>query len=158
LNSKFSKFISSLPFSGKLPCSCISTGAANQIKSHSLCAVFSVFFHRLLSCLLPPPSSLSAMGPKPAKTTCSRKAATKTARGKAPASVEDESLPYTISVANPRAATWTFFDNTACRQLVTLFDDDTIVKTSSKDVALILRDMIPYVVHIVFSFYLFVFL
>jgi hypothetical protein len=87
---------------------------------------------------------------KPRKTT------TKAARGKAPASVEDEGVPYSISLADHHTTTWMFFDNAASRRLITLFDDDTIVSTPSKEVALILRDMIPYIVrnycHIFFVF------
>ncbi|KAJ7801920.1 hypothetical protein B0H13DRAFT_2389869 [Mycena leptocephala] len=73
-----------------------------------------------------------------------RKAVPKNPRGKTVAApVEDNFQGETLDVSDPRATTWTFFDNDACRRLVPLFNEDVIENTPGKTVANILRDALP---------------
>jgi hypothetical protein len=73
-----------------------------------------------------------------------RKAVPKNPRSKtAAAPVEDDFQGEILDVSDPRATTWTFFDNDACHCLVPLFNEDVIENTPGKTVASILRDALP---------------
>jgi hypothetical protein len=140
-------------------------GATNQIQSHPLCAAsrnipahsiaFSLDFHLAdhravpslaLSLLMAPKQT----APKQKKSggQGSRKAVPKNPRGKTvtgPADTDD--FPgETLSLAEPRSAAWSFFDNDACRRLVSLFAEVSIRDLPPKTVANILRDALPHVV------------
>ncbi|KAJ7823034.1 hypothetical protein B0H13DRAFT_2376301 [Mycena leptocephala] len=77
----------------------------------------------------------------------SRKAVPKNPRGKTvtgPADTDD--FPgETLSLAEPRSVAWSFFDNDACRRLVSLFAEVSIRDLPPKTVANILRDALPHV-------------
>ncbi|KAJ7818724.1 hypothetical protein B0H13DRAFT_1922128 [Mycena leptocephala] len=77
----------------------------------------------------------------------SRKAVPKNPRAKTitgPADTDD--FPgETLSLAEPRSAAWTFFDNDACRRLVSLFAEVSIRDLPPKTVVNILRDALPHV-------------
>ncbi|KAJ7794666.1 hypothetical protein B0H13DRAFT_2393323 [Mycena leptocephala] len=84
---------------------------------------------------------------QPAKQPPSRarKAASKNTRSKTAAIAMDDDFPgEKISGTEPRGATWMFFDNDACRRLITLFQADIIETTAAKNVASILRDALPH--------------
>ncbi|KAJ7791098.1 hypothetical protein B0H13DRAFT_1936073, partial [Mycena leptocephala] len=61
----------------------------------------------------------------------------------AAAVVDDDFQGETIEVSDPRATTWAFFDNDACRRFVPLFNEDVIDNTPAKTIASILRDALP---------------
>jgi hypothetical protein len=86
----------------------------------------------------------------------SRKAVPKNPRKVAAAVVDDDFQGETIEVSDPRATTWAFFDNDACRRFVPLFNEDVIDNTPAKTIASILRDALPSFVstlHGLFQFY-----
>ncbi|KAJ7809920.1 hypothetical protein B0H13DRAFT_2384922, partial [Mycena leptocephala] len=84
---------------------------------------------------------------QPAKQSAprTRRSMAKNPRGKAAAiTMDDDFQGEKINASEPRGATWLFFDNDACRCLVTLFQVDIIEKTPAKTVASILRDALPH--------------
>ncbi|KAJ7861891.1 hypothetical protein B0H13DRAFT_2354954 [Mycena leptocephala] len=89
------------------------------------------------------------MAPKQKKTSSqgSRKAVPKNPRGKTvtgPADTDD--FPgETLSLAELRSAAWAFFNNDACRRLVSLFAEVSIRECPPKAVANILREALPHV-------------
>ncbi|KAJ7839407.1 hypothetical protein B0H13DRAFT_2366861 [Mycena leptocephala] len=86
------------------------------------------------------------MAPKqqaPQATGSRRKAVPKNPRGKAAAMPVDDFQGETLNVSDPCAAAWAFFDNDACRRLVTIFSEDVIEATPGKTIATILRDVLP---------------
>ncbi|KAJ7872927.1 hypothetical protein B0H13DRAFT_2349306 [Mycena leptocephala] len=75
-----------------------------------------------------------------------RKAVPKNPRGKTVAApVEDNFQGETLDVSDPRATTWTFFDNDACRRLVPLFNEDVIENTPGKTspISFVTRSLFP---------------
>jgi hypothetical protein len=86
----------------------------------------------------------------------SRKAVAKNPRGKTvtgPADTDD--FPgETLSLAEPRSAAWSFFDNDACRRLVSLFAEVSIRECPPKTVANILREALPHFVSPCFAFFI----
>ncbi|KAJ7896841.1 hypothetical protein B0H13DRAFT_2338129 [Mycena leptocephala] len=74
------------------------------------------------------------------------KAVPKNPRGKAVTGPTDtDNFPgETLSLAEPRSAAWAFFNNDACRRLVSLFAEVSIRECPPKAIANILREALPH--------------